>query len=241
MPPPSRPLDRLFADNPDYVLMGPYLLYLVLMTPTAMEWVPADWVWVAAIVRGVVPLWLVWRIRRHLPPLGKPYVSLAIVAGAFSAALWVVGQHFFDSLGLPRHLPGFPGSARTAEEANPFAALGDGWIVWATISTRIAVATTTVAVVEELFWRAFLLRAMIDWADFERVPLGTFTWFSFLGTSLLSMVQHPDNWAVSVLCWFVFNGLMYWKRSILFCVWVHGLTNLFLYVYVVAWGDWIFW
>lgn len=234
-------LDTVFADNPDYALMGPYLLYLILMTPTAMGWVPEQWVWVFAILRGVLPMLLFLRIRESLPPLGRPHIVLALVMGGLSALLWVAGQHWFNSLGIPSHLPGMPGGERTAEEANPFRTLGDGWVVWATIITRIAVATTTVAVVEELFWRAFLLRAFINWAEFERVPLGAFTWFSFIGTSLLSMLQHPDNWLVSVFCWFVFNAMMYWKKSILFCILVHGFTNLILYIYVVRFGDWIFW
>ena len=38
-----------------------------------------------------------------------------------------------------------------------------------------------------------------------------------------------------------FNALFYWKRSILFLVLVHGITNLALYVYVVYTNDWMFW
>src|SRR5262249_15660072 len=158
--------------------------------------------------RGVIPLLFVWRIRAHLPPLGKPHVLLAIIAGLFSAALWVAGQHWFDSLSIPPHLPGYPGSAKLSEDANAFN-LGHASIAWATIVTRIATAVITVPIIEELLWRAFLLRAFIHWHDFDRVPLGKFTLFSFLATSLLSTLQHPDNWLVSIFCWFVFNGLMY--------------------------------
>jgi hypothetical protein len=116
------------------------------------------------------------------------------------------------------------------------------------VTLRILCASTTVAFVEELFWRAFLLRALIDWDDFERVPLGKFTWRSFLLTALISTLEHPANWAVSIPCWFAFNGLMYWKKSVLFLVVTHGLTNLFLYVWViyqaVGRGNasaWMFW
>ena len=55
------------------------------------------------------------------------------------------------------------------------------------------------------------------------------------------MVQHPDNWGVSVLCWMFFNGIFYWTRSILCLVILHGVTNLALYAYVVRYADWIFW
>jgi hypothetical protein len=39
----------------------------------------------------------------------------------------------------------------------------------------------------------------------------------------------------------LFNGLFYWKRSLLFLMLVHGITNLVLLVYVVGYRDWIFW
>ena len=105
----------------------------------------------------------------------------------------------------------------------------------------MTVACTAVPVVEELFWRAFLLRALIDWQNFERIPLGTFTWLSFLGTAAISTLQHPDNWGVSVLCWMAFNAVFYWTRSILCLVLLHGFTNLALYLMVLRVGDWAFW
>src|SRR5262245_52818623 len=118
--PPSTAFDRFFEESPDYALMGPYFLYLALLAPVGSEWIPKDWIWLAHVLRGVIPLLFVWRIRAHLPPLGKPHVLLAIIAGLFSAALWVAGQHWFDSLGIPPHLPGYPGSAKLSEDANPF-------------------------------------------------------------------------------------------------------------------------
>jgi CAAX prenyl protease-like protein len=114
--------------------------------------------------------------------------------------------------------------------------LGEGVLFWANSLTRIAVAITAVPVVEEIFWRAFLLRALIDWNNFEKLPLGAFTWMSFLGTALLSTVQHPDTWVVSIFCWFAFNGLMYWTRSLLCLVICHGVTNLVLYAWVLFVG-----
>jgi len=82
---------------------------------------------------------------------------------------------------------------------------------------------------------------LINWQEFDKVPLGAFTWWSFLGTAALSALQHPDNWLVSIFCWFAFNGLFYWTRSILCLVLVHAITNLVLYVYVIAARDWMFW
>ena len=238
-------VDRVGEDRPDIVLMAPMLVYLALLGLRDTSFLPYEYRWLASLIRGVGGLAVVWMFRRHLPAWGKPHVGLAAVMALLVAAGWYYGQYFFDWLGVPHRLPIFPGDF---ELVDPREKLGTGGLFWSTVVARIAVASTTVAVVEELFWRAFLLRALINWAEFDKVPLGKFTLWSFVFSSLLSTLEHPDNWAVSIPCWFAFNALMYWKRSVLFLVFVHGLTNLFLYVWVIVnvvyWGNtsaWMFW
>ncbi|MBN2448189.1 MAG: CAAX prenyl protease-related protein [Phycisphaerae bacterium] len=231
-------LDRYLAVRPDVALMAPFFAYLLLLA--LRDFLPYEQRAVASVIRGVGALAVVWLVRRHLPPWGKPHWLLAIPAGVLAAAGWVSGQHFFDHLGLPHTLP-LPLFGGETEIVDPRDQLGTGALFWTTVVARVTVATTTVAIVEELFWRAFMLRALINWSEFEKVPLGKFTWFSFIGTSLISTLEHPSNWIVSIFCWMAFNALFYWKRSILFLVLVHGITNLVLYVYVVGTNDWIFW
>jgi CAAX prenyl protease-like protein len=237
-------LDRFAKNRPDVALMAPMLVYLALLA-LRDNVLPYEYRWLANLIRGVGGLAVVWLFRRHMPPWGKPHWPLAAVCGVAVAAGWYYGQYFFDRVGVPHALPLF---ASDGELVDPRDALGTGGLFWSTVGTRILVACTTVPVVEEIFWRAFLLRALVKWWEFEKVPLGTFAWRSFLITSLLSTIEHPYNWAVSIPCWFAFNGLMYWKKSLLFLILVHAFTNLFLYVWVilnaVQWGDrsaWMFW
>jgi len=208
-------------------------VYLGLLALRDTSFLTYEYRWAASLIRGVGGLWVVWLFRRHLPPWGKAHVLLAAVMGVLIATGWYYGQYFFNWLGLPHRMP-LPIFSGDFELVDPRDSLGTGGLFWSTVVTRIVVASTTVAVVEELFWRAFLLRAFIDWSEFEKKPLGMFTWKSFLLTSLLSTLEHPDNWAVSIPCWFAFNALMYWKKSILFLVFVHGFTNLFLYIWVLV-------
>lgn len=239
-------MERRLADRPDLPLITPMLVYLVLLGLRDVL-LPYEYGWLAALIRGAGGLTVVWLVRRHLPPWGRAHWPLAAGMGVLIAAGWYYGQHVCNGLGVPQRLPlpFFPGEAVPVD---PREKLGSGGLFWWTVVARVGVATTAVPVVEELFWRAFLLRALIRWSEFEKVALGTFTWRSFLVTSALSTLQHPDNWAVSIPCWFAFNALMYWKKSILFLVLVHGFTNLFLYAWVVLnavrWGDssaWMFW
>jgi CAAX prenyl protease-like protein len=229
-------LDRLGARRPDAVLMAPLMVYVALLGLVSI--VPVTWQPVAIAARGVVSLALVWGFRRHLPPLGRPHWWIAIGGGALAAWGWVTGQIAFDQIGLGMRLPLMPGDKAIAD---PRDGLGAEELFWATWTLRMLVAVIAVPVVEELFWRGFLLRALIDWENFERIPLGAFTWFSFLGTSLLSTLQHPDNWGVSILCWMFFNVVFYWTRSLLCLMLLHGITNLVLYLIVLRVDDWGFW
>lgn len=231
-----RKLDSIGLQRPDIVLMSPYMVYLLLMTLVSI--VPPELEWAAILIRGVGALAVVAMFWRHMPDWGRPWFWLAIPAGIFAAWGWVAGQYWGDSLGLPGRLPGFPGEKTVVD---PHDVLGASDLFRVTAILRIVVACTAVPVVEELFWRAFLLRALIQWDRFDQIPLGRFTWFSFLGTSLLSTLQHPDNWFVSILCWFFFNALFYWTRSVWCLIVVHAVTNLALYDYVVRNGDWSFW
>ncbi len=229
-------LNRLATARPDVPLIAPLLVYLALLG--LVYTVPPTWQPAVIALRGVATLAVFWVLRRYLPPLGRPYWAVAIVGGAFVAWGWVIGQHLLEQWGWGERLALMPGGKTLAD---PRDELGAGHLFWTTWWLRMIVACTAVPVAEELFWRGFLLRALINWHDFDRVPLGTFTWLSFLGTSLISTLQHPDNWGVSILCWMAFNAVFYWTRSLLCLILLHGFTNLVLYLIVLRVGDWAFW
>ena len=244
---PKSWIDRICEVRPDLPLIAPMFAYLLLLGLRDTWFLPYEKRWIADLIRGFGGLWVAWTFRRHLPAWGRPHVLLAAVMGILIAVGWYYGQYFSDWLGIRHRLP-LPIFSGDFELVDPRDKWGTGGLFWWSVTTRILVASTTVAVVEELFWRGFLLRAFIDWNDFEKVPLGAFGWRAFLLTSLLSTLEHPDNWVVSIPCWFAFNGLMYWKKSLLFLVLVHGFTNLFLYIWVVLqavrWENtsaWMFW
>lgn len=238
----------LARSTPHAPLMAPFMTYLVLLPLDGVF--PDELRWIGMLIRGAVSLAVAWVFRPFYPPLGRPYWILSIVVGVFAAWGWVAGQHMFDRMGLGRPLAW--GSLFSSSPTifgpphEPFNAAqrieSTAWF-WVHVVAKIGIASTVVPIVEELFWRGLLLRAFVRWDDFEKVPLGTFTWFSFLATSLLSVLEHPANWGVSILCWFLFNGLFYLTRSLKCLILTHGITNLVLYIYVVyAGGDaWRFW
>ena len=107
------------------------------------------------------------------------------------------------------------------------------------ISSRLIGAAVIVPVMEELFWRSFLLRYLVN-NDFTRVAVGTFTWGSFLIVTLLFGVEHDFLFA-GMMAGIAYNLLAVYTRSIAQCILSHGVTNLILGIYVLNTGKWQFW
>ncbi len=107
------------------------------------------------------------------------------------------------------------------------------------IMSRIAGAALVVPVMEELFWRSFLIRYIIS-HDFAKVPIGRFTWPSFLITVVLFGFEH-NLFLAGILAGIAYNLLLYFTRSIAACIVAHGVTNLLLGIYVLQTGKWYFW
>jgi CAAX prenyl protease-like protein len=104
---------------------------------------------------------------------------------------------------------------------------------------RIVGAVLVVPLMEELFWRSFMIRYIID-KNFDTVRIGTFTWVSFLFTVVLFGLEHNYIFA-GIMAGAFYNILLYRTRSIAQCVFSHAVTNLALGIYVVVTGKWQFW
>jgi CAAX prenyl protease-like protein len=130
------------------------------------------------------------------------------------------------------------GASGTPQGFNPgLLPEGPGQIVMTLF--RIAGAVLVVPLMEELFWRSFLIRYIIV-KNFDSVTIGTFTWGSFLVTVVLFGLEHNFFYA-GIMAGIVYNLLLYRTRSLAHCVLAHAVTNLALAVYVVATGKWQFW
>lgn len=104
---------------------------------------------------------------------------------------------------------------------------------------RVSGAVLVVPLMEELFWRSFLIRYIID-HDFEMVPIGTFTWVSFIITVVMFGLEHHFVLA-GMAAGIVYNLFLYRTKSLALCVVAHAITNLALAVYIIFTGKWYFW
>ena len=93
---------------------------------------------------------------------------------------------------------------------------------------RLVGISALVPLVEELFWRCFLLRWTIDPSGNRY--LWDLTWPSCLMVTAMFTLAHPEWFAAAGYC-FMINGLLYWKKD-LGCAWSPTASNFILAVYV---------
>ncbi len=108
------------------------------------------------------------------------------------------------------------------------------------LTFRLAGTVVLVPIIEELFWRAWLMRYLVS-PDFQNVRLGTYTALSFWLTALLFASEHGPYWDVGLLAGFAYGWWMVRTRSLADCIVAHGVTNLALAVYVVVMARWEYW
>lgn len=116
--------------------------------------------------------------------------------------------------------------------------LPGGWL-WPFVAVRLLGAAVVVPIFEEIFWRSFILRYIVN-PEFTTVAVGTFTWVSFLLSAALFGAEH-HLWLAGIVAGLLYNLLCYKTRSISLCIVSHGVTNLLLGIYVLMSSHWKFW
>jgi CAAX prenyl protease-like protein len=120
---------------------------------------------------------------------------------------------------------------------NPFQAAAGAGIILAGI--RIFGAAVVVPVMEELFWRSFLIRYLVT-PTFTTVRLGTFTPVSCGVTIVLFGLEH-HLWLAGMMAGAAYNLVLYKTRRLWPCILAHAITNLCLGIHVLVSGEWHWW
>jgi CAAX prenyl protease-like protein len=110
------------------------------------------------------------------------------------------------------------------------------WVLW----SRALRAVILVPIIEELFWRAWMMRWLVD-PDFRKIPLGTFTPLAFGATAVLFASEHGAYWEVGLAAGLIYNWWMIRTRSLGDCILAHAVTNGLLSAHVVLNDQWQYW
>jgi CAAX prenyl protease-like protein len=105
---------------------------------------------------------------------------------------------------------------------------------------RSARAALIVPVVEELFWRGWLMRWLIL-PDFKKVPLGAWSARAFWIVAVMFSSEHGSYWEVGLAAGVLYNLWIVRTKSLGDLIAAHGVTNACLSAYVVFGGHWEYW
>lgn len=108
------------------------------------------------------------------------------------------------------------------------------------LTLRCFRAVVLVPIIEELFWRAWMMRWVIA-PNFQTVKLGTYSSKAMWITALLFASEHGPYWEVGLVAGLLYNWWMVRTKSLGDCILAHAVTNAALSFYVLQTGKWEYW
>ena len=223
--------------------VAPYAVFGVLTL--AADYLPG-WqsaLYIVKVIALAATLWYFRRAYTELRPSFGAHSLVAALVGVLVVAIWVGLDPYYPQSG--EEWGQFAQGARVFEHAEKAAGAFNphepGQMVppLVAIVFRIIGAVLLVPVFEELLIRGWLIRFLVR-DRFLTVPVGAFTWLSFVGTVAFMGLTHHE-WLAAVICSAAFNGLLYWRKDLFTCVIAHAAANLALAVWVLTTGAWAFW
>src|ERR1035437_4138572 len=113
-------------------------------------------------------------------------------------------------------------------------------VAWFYVVVHLAGMTVIVPPVEEIFYRSFLYRVFVK-NDFQAMPLGQFHGLSFVVTSTIFGLMHPQWWVAGIICGLAYQWLVIRKNRLGDAMTAHAITNCLLGLWVLWKGAWSFW
>jgi CAAX prenyl protease-like protein len=216
------------------VRVAPFAAFMLFLG--ARGAVPADGSWgfdgrwvygLSVLVVGGLLLW--WRreygelVAQTLPTRGE--AAWAVGVGAVIFVLWIELDAPWMHLGVAS--AGFvPVDAQGALE-------------WPLLLVRWVGAALVVPLMEELFWRSFLMR-WIQSPQFEAVPPRRIGVKAVVLATFVFMLAHT-LWLAAIVAGLAYAGLYIRSGKLWLPVVAHGVTNGLLGIWVVVTGHWAFW
>lgn len=183
------------------------------------------WLYPARIAL-VLAMLLAWRKHyrelRELPARRDAFVAIGIGAGIF--VLWIALDAGWMQMGTPR----------------AFDAAGeDGRIDWPLVAVRAIGAALVVPLMEELFWRSFLLR-WLDQRNFLSLRPARVSLRAVTISVLLFGIEH-NLWLAGIIAGIAYT-LLYMRSETLWTpILGHAVTNGLLAAWIIVTGSWTYW
>lgn len=225
-------MDDLIRRYPSIPWIAPFAVFMLLLAlapslPFGQPWESIVRVGILVVVIAVCSGHVVRSLRvEHW--IGSIALGVAVCALWVAPDLLVPGwrSHWIFQNDITGRVQN---SIAPAELANPLV-----------LVLRVTRAALLVPILEELFWRGWLPRWIVN-NDWQRVPLGTYNTLAFVATAALFAMEHGPYWEVGLLCGLIYNWYMRRTRSLGDLILVHGVTNATLAGFVLATGKYEYW
>jgi exosortase E/protease (VPEID-CTERM system) len=221
-PETAEPAEKIEDSNPTVVYLAPLFALVAATMLTGAFLSGFDW---AYPVRVLVVAGVLWHFRHTYAGWGWSWSWGAVAVGAGVFAVWLALE--------PLH----PVSGES-EFSFALKSLPAGWAA-AWLAFRVFGSVVTGPLAEELAFRGYLTRRLMD-ADFEKVPLGRFSWPSLLVSSALFGVLH-GRWLAGFLAGLAYAWVLSRRGRLSDAVLAHAVTNALIAGYVLATGSWSLW
>jgi len=252
---------ELVRENRTYAHVVPFAAFLILnllmqiANESGLKWEHEEAIWwmrwpeqwmyplQTLIVGGLIVFF--WK---HYELKSGKGLLLGAVMGVVGIGIWLAPTTFYDhggydegSVGWLKHLGVMP---RTdGFDPSVLRELFGGAGVWSSTILRFLRAVVVVAFVEEIFWRGFLMRFILDPdRNYWKIAFGRVHWKSYVVVTVAFMLVHAP---VDYFGAFFFGSLMYWvavkTKSLWACVVMHGVANLLMGIYALHYGKFGLW
>jgi CAAX prenyl protease-like protein len=217
--------------HPNVPYVAPFVTFLALLAVQKYISFLGDWEYA---VRVAIVAASIWFFSRRVLDFRVRFFAGSLAMGIAAFLLWIAPDTLFP--GWRQHwlftnsLLGEVKVSLSAEQLSSPVLL-----FFRTLS-----AALMVPILEELFWRGWLMRWLIK-NDFEQVPLGTYDTQSYWIVAALFALEHGPFWEVGLLTGLLWNWWMVRTKSLGDLIFVHAVTNLVLSLYVIATKKWEFW
>ncbi len=170
---------------------------------------------------------------------------IAVPFGAVGIALWLLPSMAYDWLGITGKTTGMLAMLGVEARVDGFdpGVFENPAAWWSAVIMRFIRAAVVVALVEEIFWRGFLMRFIADWeGDYWKQPFGKVSWKSYAIVTGLFMVAHaPVDYAGA----FVYGSLTWllcvWSKNLGACIVMHAVANFLMGLYIMNTGKYGLW
>jgi len=218
-------------NRPMLARIVPFALYMAFLAVEqgALAWggdsFDTRWLYPVKVVVVALALWHFRGEYRELlvRPARLPLI-VSILLGVLVFVLWInLDQGWLNLGGAAGYDPRTP----------------DGGLNWTLVAFRLAGAALVVPLMEELFWRSFLMR-WIERQDFLSVSAAEVGFRAILISSVLFGSEH-SLWFAGILAGLAYAWLYRTYNNLWLPIAAHACTNLILGLWVLQTGAWQFW